>query len=406
MSTRAVIGWLQGRGAVSLGAAGLVLSATVAGPAAAAGAVAFAERPTLLFRLHDPRLTEVSGAAVGIRSPDALYVHNDSGDRARFFALDARTGEVRAQFTVPGAVNVDWEDIAVARDARGVPSIWIADIGDNDATRSSVRIYRVDEPRVTEQTHGLRAVATHAQTWRLRYPGGPRNAEGIVVFPGGATYLFDKTLFGPTTVYAVPPRPSASVQTVTTIGSFSTRDTGTLGGPNPFGRLTVTGASTDGTVLAVRTYTDAYLWRVTAGTGTAGLRQALLVKPRVLALPTQPQGEGIAVHDGRLIVTSEKTGSGVYSLPQPVLPPAPTAHSTVPTASSSVPAASASPGQPAGAATTRQDGVSALPTSRSSRSSTVARQTLAALAAALTVGLASVVGIRLIQRRRNRPDVR
>lgn len=399
MSTRAASGWRRGRAAVSLGAAGVLLASAAACPAA--GAVASAERPTLLFRLHDPRLTEVSGAAVGIRSPDVVYVHNDSGDRARFFALDARSGEVRAQFTVPGAVNVDWEDIAVARDARGVPSIWIADIGDNDATRSSVRIYRVDEPRVTEQTHALRAVSTRAQTWRLRYPGGPRNAEGSAVFPGGATYLFDKTLFGPTTVYAVPPRPSASVQTVTTIGSFSTRDTGTPGGPNPFGRLTVTGASTDGTVLAVRTYTDAYLWRVVAGTGTAGVRQALRVKPRVLALPAQPQGEGIAVHDGRLIMTSEKTGSGVYSVPLPVLPPAPTAQSTVPPAGSSVPASSsASPGQPAGVASTRQAGSSALPTSRTSRSSTVAWQTLAALAGALLVVLAGTAGIRLLARRR------
>ncbi len=401
MFTPAVNRWVHGRTAGALAAAAVLSAATIAGPALTAGALASAERPTLLFRLDDPRLTEVSGAAVGIRSPDVLYVHNDSGDSARFFALDARTGAVRAQFTVPGAVNVDCEDIAVARDARGVPSIWIADIGDNDATRASVQIYRVDEPSVTARTHALRAVTTRAQIWQLRYPGGPRNAEGMAVFPGGATYLFDKTLFGPTTAYAVPPRPSTSVQTVTKVGSFSTRDTGTPGGPNPFGRLTVTGASTDGTVLAVRTYTDAYLWRLAAGSRTAAVQAALRAEPRVLALPAQPQGEGVAVHDGRLIVTSEKTRSGVYSVPLPVLPPAQgapaTVPATVPAASCSAPRSSAaSSGRSAGTASASSQAVESVsPTAHSfSSSSAVAWRALAVLAAALIVGSAAAVGIR------------
>ena len=101
-----------------------------------------------MFRFADTRIDEASGIGVGIASPGVVYVQNDSGDSARFFAVDASTGATLAVYTVPGAQNVDWEDLAVARDARGVPSVWLADIGDNDATRDEVRIYRVDEPVV------------------------------------------------------------------------------------------------------------------------------------------------------------------------------------------------------------------------------------------------------------------
>lgn len=60
-----------------------------------------------------------------MRSPGLLYVQNDSGDSARIFAVDARSGRTLAVYSVPGATNVDWEDIAVATDSR-VLGGWIA----------------------------------------------------------------------------------------------------------------------------------------------------------------------------------------------------------------------------------------------------------------------------------------
>ena len=126
-----------------------------------------------MFRFADTRIDEASGIGVGIASPGVVYVQNDSGDSARFFAVDASTGTTLAVYTVPGAQNVDWEDLAVARDARGVPSVWLADIGDNDAARDEVRIYRVDEPVVDRHRVGLQLTTTAPSVWRLRYPGGP-----------------------------------------------------------------------------------------------------------------------------------------------------------------------------------------------------------------------------------------
>ena len=269
--------------------------------------------PQVLFRIADPRIDEASGIAVGIASPGVVYVQNDSGDSARFFALDAHTGRTRATYEVPGATNVDWEDIAVARDRRGVPSVWLADIGDNDGTRSEIRVYRVDEPRAGATT------TAPPEVWRLQYPGGPVDAESLAVAPGGAAYVLTKSIFGATDVYAVPSRADpARVQVLRRIGEIDFRPTGTPGGPNVVGQVTATGAalSRDGSVLAVRTYTDAYVWPVRNG----DVARAIKARPARVALPRQPQGEGIAVDGTRLLLDSEQTGSAVFAVALPRLP--------------------------------------------------------------------------------------
>lgn len=145
-----------------------------------------------LFRIHDRRIAEASGIARGLASPAVYWVQNDSGNAPKLFAVDAHTGAVRGAFTVRGATNTDWEDIAVAADARGVPSIWIADVGDNDAGRREVRIYRVDEPRVTGRGGEVDGTTAAPEVWRLRYPDGPRDAEALAVAPGGRMWILDK----------------------------------------------------------------------------------------------------------------------------------------------------------------------------------------------------------------------
>ncbi len=276
------------------------------------GAIPASAAPRALFALADPRLAEVSGLAVGQRNPGLLYVQNDSGDAARFFALDAGTGAVRAECDVPGASNHDWEDLATGPSAAGRPSVWLADIGDNDSQRSQVELYRVDEPGIVGDTCSV----GRPDVWRLRYPDGPHDAESLLVDPiRHREYLVTKQLLGRSEVFQVPNTPSTAVQTLATIGTVDFRLTGTPGGPNPVGELTATGASmsADGRLLAIRTYTDAYLWPVVGGDVAAALSHA----PSVLALPAQPQGEGIAIDGTRLLTDSEQVGSVVYQVPIP-----------------------------------------------------------------------------------------
>jgi hypothetical protein len=287
---------------------------SVAAPSAPSVAAPSGTR--LLFRLADPRITEASGIAAGITSPGVVYVHNDSGDAARFFALDAGTGATLAVYTVPGAAAVDWEDIAVAPDARGVPSVWLGDIGDNNGVRREIQVYRVDEPRVDRTRRDIAVPSPPAEVWRLRYPDGAVDAESLAVAPDGTPFVVTKSLLGSSTVFAAPRQARAGmIQQLRKLGSIRFALTST---PGPFslaGHLMATGAdiSRDGSLLTVRTYTDAYLWRLRGGDVAAGLRGT----PVRVALPEQPQGEGIAIAGTRLLVDSEHAGSAVYAVPIP-----------------------------------------------------------------------------------------
>jgi hypothetical protein len=289
-----------------------VAAATLTATSAPAG-------DNVLFRLADRRLTEASGMGLGIQSPGIFYAQNDSGDSARFFALNGRTGQVVAQIRVAGATNVDWEDLAVARTPGAGSSVWLADIGDNAHNRTEVRLYRVAEPQLRPGPEHDLTVPVQ-QEWQLRYPGNARpNAESIAVSPAGQAYLFTKTITGVSAAYEVPSRPSGRVQTLRKIGFVRLRaGSGAQSAGGRFGSLLATGAalSHDGSRLVIRTYTDAYFWAV----GRGGVRAALRQSPVRVALPPQPQGEGIAFDGGRVVLDSERVGSPVWSVPVPALP--------------------------------------------------------------------------------------
>jgi hypothetical protein len=301
--------------------------------------------PHVLFRFADPRLAEASGIAVGRASPGVFYVQNDSGDSNRFFAVDRRTGATAATVIVAGARNVDWEDIAVAPDAAGTPSVWLADIGDNDAVRPSVQVYRVAEPHIDPADRARTVRVAVAQEWQLRYPGGPTDAEGLAVAPDGTAYLVTKSI-GSATIYQLPPAPQAArVQLLRRVGRVTLHATGTT---NPFGlvgQLVATGATipADGSVFVIRSYADAWVWRL----GTTGLGAALREAPKLVRLPRQRQGEGVAVAGGRLVVDSEGVHSAVVSVALPsarVSTGTPTARPSTPAGPSSSPSPSASGG--------------------------------------------------------------
>ena len=209
-------------------------------PTTLTSTVSAAVHATRLFRLADSQLDEISGIAAGIRSPNVVYVQNDSGDLARFFALDKTSGRLLAQYAVPDAVNIDWEDIAVAPDAHGTPSVWLADIGDNDRQRKQIQLYRVDEPRVPMTGHDAQLAATQPDVWRLRYPDGPHDAESLAVSPTGVPYVITKSATGTSEVFAATSR--NGTQTLRKVGTIRFHLTGTPGPFAPLGELTATGA--------------------------------------------------------------------------------------------------------------------------------------------------------------------
>lgn len=123
-----------------------------------------------------PGLTELSGLAASHRHTDVYWGHNDSGHSATLYRFSAE-GTPLGTVAVKGAKAFDWEDLASFSNNQGH---WLAigDIGDNYALRRYVVVYVLAEP-----DRSSTAPAKIQRHYRLRYPDGPRDAEGLAIDP-------------------------------------------------------------------------------------------------------------------------------------------------------------------------------------------------------------------------------
>ena len=139
-------------------------------------------------------LSEASGlvASTGGLNPGILWTHNDApkfpnrpNNRNRIYAIDTHNdGEIVAAYSIEGAKNIDWEDIAYGNGPEGKNSgkyIYLGDIGDNDEYRNEIYIYRVREPDVRA---GGSPYLAEWDRLTLTYPDRrPRNVEAFLFDP-------------------------------------------------------------------------------------------------------------------------------------------------------------------------------------------------------------------------------
>jgi hypothetical protein len=97
-------------------------------------------------KVKDKALDEVSGIAASRTNPGLYYVHNDSGGKNEVYVLNAKGKKVHT-IVLNGAVNRDWEDIAVGPGPAGYANyIYVGEIGDNKAQYPDITLYRYPEP--------------------------------------------------------------------------------------------------------------------------------------------------------------------------------------------------------------------------------------------------------------------
>ena len=144
---------------------------------------------TALAQLAD--LPEASGLAA---SRDLLWLHNDSGEPVLIAVNSA--GRETGRLTLTGARVDDWEALAAGPCGKG-RCLFVGDIGDNNASRKQITVYRVAEP----STPGGSATA---EAMHATYPDGPQDAEALLAAPDGSLFIVTKGEPGPIGVYKFP----------------------------------------------------------------------------------------------------------------------------------------------------------------------------------------------------------
>ena len=124
-------------------------------------------------------ISEMSGIVKSKQYDDVYWVHNDSGDKPRLFALDANWKVIIPPFmqsdyasiskqhvkseadsnikgwpgnTIEAASNIDWEDITTDCDM-----LYVADMGNNGNARRDLGVSVIPEPNPTA-TKDIRAL--------------------------------------------------------------------------------------------------------------------------------------------------------------------------------------------------------------------------------------------------------
>lgn len=311
----------------SIAASTTAPTTAIAAPADPAADLCSQRGVTVLGTVDTPALDEASGIVASRAHPGVLWSHNDGGDDVGVFAI-GDDGRDLGFHPLPVPDGVDVEDIAMVSGTAG-DDILLADIGDNRATRESIRIYRFAEPDPdVADTIGAFTVL------EFTYPDRPHNAEALLVDEAAnrvvivtkeqaldegepdeygrteASFVFEGDLDGD------GPVELALVGMLDAVGLELLDDdpdahpAGMLG----FGGIPTGGdVAADGTVVALRTYQALWLWNRRPGQTVV---DALGSTPCQVTTPLERQGESVAFIDGGLVTLSEGVNQPLHLLAQ------------------------------------------------------------------------------------------
>ncbi len=268
--------------------------------------------PRIIGTIASSDVNESSGLAASKCQPDVFWTHNDSGSGPVIYAFNSKGVHLGA-WTVPGALNKDWEDMAAFKDKNGQCYVYIGEIGNNERSKGEFRIYRVKEPTISPagaSSNKKKPLETEEADWmKWSYADTQQDAETLLVHPEtGEIYILTKTLTGAAGVYKLDPDfASGKTSTAKRIADFST-----TGIPN--GLVTGGSISPDGKYVIICDYFSGY--ELTLPGSSRDFDEIWKQKPTVVNLGERKQGEAVSYSsDGNSIfATSEKKNSPIIEV--------------------------------------------------------------------------------------------
>ncbi len=161
--------------------------------------------PTWSLELSE-QLSETSGLIIW---DEVLWTINDNTD-TRLYALDTNSGEILADYLMPGVENRDWEDIAQDEDY-----VYVGDFGNNRGMRKDLHILRIEKLTLTSGHPSIDTIWFSYSDQQNFDPEGLNQTEfdcEAIVVSSDSIYLFTKQwTSGFTTQYSLSKLPGTHI---------------------------------------------------------------------------------------------------------------------------------------------------------------------------------------------------
>ena len=236
-------------------------------------------------------INEASGLVASRNNPGVLWTHNDSGGGNVLYAMN-ELGQHLGIYTINGATNRDWEDIAIGKNpATGQAVIFIADTGDNQLSNDIKYIYIVPEPEVSPTQTPTAVELTASHTISFVYPNSENYDSETLIFDQRSQnfYIITKRHSGDTAyndkIFSLNYNLTEETQVATYVGIVEI----------PVDELVNQGAtggdiSPDGNFILIKNYQNMYMWERKNMSIPQALSQPYLQVPYIM----EAQGEAVA----------------------------------------------------------------------------------------------------------------
>ncbi|RWY55527.1 hypothetical protein [Mucilaginibacter gilvus] len=236
--------------------------------------------------LQDKEMDEISGIAASTLNKGFYYVHNDSGDTSRFFAITP-DGKLHTTIYYKGHKQhlgaIDVEDIDVGPGpVPGKSYVYVGDIGDNGSSRKFITVYRAEEKKEWGKDSLANTVPVPIN---LKYPDGAKDAEAMMIDPIEKLIYIVTKRYDTVGVYTYPLK-YRNDDTVT----MTLRTKLYFKGIKPFKWITAGDISKDGMTILLKSYEKVYYWQRQPNEPAW---RAMQRPPRELPYKQEKQGEAI-----------------------------------------------------------------------------------------------------------------